>query len=88
MYPRIRKVLAMRVTRIFKNGTSRAIRIPADLAFEPADIELEIERIGDELRIRPVGRSLAGVLSKFARFDPAFSVAGRGEQDQSERDPL
>jgi len=78
----------MRATRIFKNGNSQAIRIPADLAFERTDIELEIERIGDELRIRPVGRSLAGVLSKFARFDPAFTVAGRGEQDQSERDPL
>ena len=78
----------MRATRIFKNGNSEAIRIPADLAFERTDIEPEIERVGDELRIRPVGRSLAGVQSKFARFDSAFTVVGRGEQDQSEREPL
>lgn len=75
-------------TRAFKNGNSQAVRIPADLAYERTDIELEIERIGDELRIRPARRSLSGVLAKFARFSPHFMAGGRGDQEQAERDAL
>lgn len=78
----------MHKTRVFKNGNSQAIRIPADLAYESTDIEMEIERLGDELRIRPARRSLAGVLERFARFSPDFMAEGRGEQGQSERDAL
>jgi antitoxin VapB len=78
----------MHTTRAFKNGNSQAVRIPADLAFERTDIDLEIERVGDELRIRPARRSLSGVLSKFAQFSPDFMAAGRGDHEQDERDPL
>jgi len=78
----------MHTTRAFKNGNSQAVRIPSDLAFERTDIELEIERVGDELRIRPARRSLAGVMAKFARFSPDFMAEGRGEQEQAERDSL
>lgn len=75
-------------TRAFKNGNSQAVRIPADLAYERTDIELEIERVGDELRIRPARRSLSGVLSKFARFSDDFMAEGREDHEQSERDGL
>ncbi|MBY4897937.1 type II toxin-antitoxin system VapB family antitoxin [Cupriavidus sp. AU9028] len=78
----------MHTTKVFKNGNSQAVRIPADLAFETTDVELEIERVGDELRIRPARRSLAGVLSKFARFSPDFMKEGRGDQEQAEREAL
>ncbi len=78
----------MHTTRVFKNGNSQAVRIPADLAFDRTDMEFEIERIGDELRIRPARRSLAGVMAKFARFSPDFMAEGRGEQEQAERDAL
>jgi antitoxin VapB len=78
----------MHTTKVFKNGNSQAVRIPADLAFERMDIDLEIERIGTELRIRPARRSLAGILGKFANFSPDFMSAGRGIQEQTERDPL
>ena len=57
----------MAVTRVFRNGNSQAVRIPAELAFDRSDLDVEIERVGDELRIRPLGRSLDGVLEKFAR---------------------
>lgn len=73
-------------TRVFRNGNSQAVRIPADLAYEHTDIELEIERVGDELRMRPVRAPLAGVLDKFARFSPDFAVDGRGDHEQAERD--
>ena len=78
----------MHTTRAFKNGNSQAVRIPADLAYERTDIELEIERVGDELRIRPARRSLAGVMAKFARFSADFMTEGRGDQEQAERDAL
>lgn len=80
--------LEMHTTRAFKNGNSQAVRIPADLAYDRTDIELEIEREGDEIRIRPARRSLSGVLSKFAKFAPEFMEEGRGDQEQNERDAL
>lgn len=78
----------MHTTRAFKNGNSQAVRIPVDLAFERTDIDLEIERVGNELRIRPARRSLSGVLTKFAQFSPDFMADGRGDQEQADRDAL
>jgi antitoxin VapB len=78
----------MHTTRVFRNGNSQAVRIPADLAYERTDVELEIERVGDEIRIRPARRPLAGVLKKFAKFGPDFMASGRGEQEQAEREGL
>ena len=78
----------MRTTKAFRNGNSQAVRIPADLAYERSDVELEIERIGDELRIRPVRRPLTGVLEKFAKFGPDFMAEGRGDEEQAEREAL
>ena len=78
----------METTRFFKSGNPQAVRIPANLAFARNDIELEIEREGDEIRIRPARRTLAGVLAKFARFAPDFMAEGRGDQEQAEREAL
>lgn len=78
----------MHTTKAFKNGNSQAVRIPADLAYERTDIDLEIEREGDELRIRPARRPLVGVLAKFAKFSSDFMAEGRGDQEQAERDAL
>jgi len=78
----------MHTTKIFKNGNSQAVRIPSDLAYERTDIELEIERQGEEIRIRPARRTLGKVLNKFARFSPEFFAEGRGEHEQAERDSL
>ncbi|MCO1347833.1 type II toxin-antitoxin system VapB family antitoxin (plasmid) [Burkholderia vietnamiensis] len=75
----------MHTTRVFRNGNSQAVRIPADLAYERSDIELEIERIGDEIRIRPARRPLTQVLEKFA---PDFMAEGRGDHEQAEREGL
>lgn len=75
----------MRTTRVFKNGNSQAVRIPADLAYDRTDLEFEIERLGDELRIRPKRRSLAGLMSKLAAFSPDLFPNGRGSQEQADR---
>ncbi|KVO94493.1 AbrB family transcriptional regulator [Burkholderia ubonensis] len=76
----------MHITRPFKSGNSQAVQIPADLAYERSDIELEIERVGDEIRIRPARRRLAGVPEKFVKFGPDFMADGRGEQEHTQRD--
>ncbi|NBV75001.1 MAG: AbrB/MazE/SpoVT family DNA-binding domain-containing protein [Methylococcaceae bacterium] len=78
----------MRITRIFKNGNSQAVRIPADIAYDRMDIALEIERNGDEIRIRPARQTLGNVLEKFAKFSDDFMSEGRENQEQRERDSL
>lgn len=78
----------MQITKAFKNGNSQAIRIPAELAYERTDIDFEIVRIGDEIRIRPAQRLLTGALAKFAKFGPDFMAEGRGDQEQSDRQEL
>jgi antitoxin VapB len=64
-------------TKLFKNGNSQAVRIPAELAYSSWDIELVIERHGDELRISPARRRTGDVLSKLAQFSPDFMSEGR-----------
>jgi antitoxin VapB len=72
-------------TKIFQNGNSQAVRIPSALAYERTDIELDIIRVGEELRIRPAKKSLAGVLKKFSSFPTDFLAEGRAPQEQRKR---
>jgi antitoxin VapB len=75
-------------TKLFKNGNSQAVRIPAELAYSAWDMELVIERVGDELRIRPAQRRMGDVLAKLARFSPDFMSQGRGQNSEGEREAL
>jgi len=75
----------MAKTKLFKNGNSQAVRIPAELAYRSWDLDLIIERNGDELRIRPAQRRLGNVLGKFAKFSPDFMSQGRGVNIDGER---
>ncbi len=76
------------VTRIFKNGNSQAVRIPAELAYDRTDMDVEIERIGDQIVIRPARRRLDQVMVKFAQFSADFMSEGRGENEEARRDML
>ena len=78
----------MTTTRLFKNGNSQAVRIPAELAFSSSDMELLIERVGEELRIRPAQRRIGNVMKALASFSPNFMSEDRGNQEQTERDAL
>jgi antitoxin VapB len=75
-------------TKLFKNGNSQAVRIPAELAYSTWDLDLIIERQGDELRIRPARRRLGDVLGKLAKFSPDFMAEGRGDTTEGEREAL
>lgn len=78
----------MTSTKLFKNGNSQAVRIPAELAYSSWDIELSIERHGDELRIRPARRRMGDVLGKLAKFSPNFMSEGRGLNIEGPREAL
>ena len=78
----------MPTTKIFKNGNSQAVRIPSELAYSSWDMELVIERQGDELRIRPAQRRMGDVLGKLAQFSPDFMSQGRGLSIEGEREAL
>jgi antitoxin VapB len=72
----------MPTSRLFKCRNSQAVRIPAELAFEDWNIELVIERQGDDLRMRPAQRRMGDVMGKLAKFSPDFMAEGRGENGQ------
>lgn len=72
-----REGLFMVNTKLFRNGNSQAVRIPSELAYANWDIDLVIERHGDELRIRPARRRLGDVLGSFSRFSSGFMEDGR-----------
>jgi antitoxin VapB len=75
------------LTRIFKSGNSLAVRIPKELNFGAPMQDVEIERKGDSLVIRPIEkRSLAGALDTFAAFPEGFMSEGREFHEQQERD--
>ena len=78
----------MAKTRLFKNGGSQAVRIPDELAYSNWDMDLVIERQGDELRIRPAARRMGDVLGTLARFSPDFMSAGRDDNAEDERPRL
>jgi len=88
MYTYIQSRFNMINTKLFKNGNSQAVRIPLELAYSRWDVDLVIERHGDELRIRPAQRRMGDVLGKLAKFSPDFMLQGRGENMEGERETL
>jgi antitoxin VapB len=78
----------MTTTRLFKNGNSQAVRIPAELAFPTSNMELVIERVGEELRIRPAQRRMGNVMQVLSSFSPNFMSEDRGNQEQTDREAL
>ena len=75
----------MTVIRLFRIGNSQVVRIPAELAFPTSDLELVIERVGEELHIRPVRRRIGNVLHALASFSQDFMSSGEGSQEQADR---
>ena len=64
--------LAPKRSRLFRNGNSQALRVPAALAFE-REGEVEVWREGDKLIVRPVQR---GKGFRFSYDDPERAALG------------
>jgi antitoxin VapB len=74
------------LTRIFKSGNSLAVRIPKELAILSASQDVEIEKVGNTLVLRPVQQRQLAELSKvLAKFSPDFMAQGREQHSQQER---
>jgi len=74
------------LTKMFKSGNSFAVRIPKELAFAGETQDVEIERKGDSLLIRPVEtKSLSDIGEVLAMFSADFMAAGREFHEQKER---
>lgn len=75
------------LTRIFKSGNSLAVRIPKELVFEGGAQDVEVERVGKTLVLRPVVTETIGDLTDiFTAFPKGFMAEGREFQEQRERD--
>lgn len=73
-------------TRLFQNGNSQAVRIPKELAYPRPDMEMEIERRGDTLVIRPSRQRLIGLARAFQAFGRDFMQDGREQPDVPDRE--
>jgi len=65
----------MRTAKVFKSGHSQAVRIPKEFRLEGR--EVEIERRGDTLVLRPRKRSWAMFRQSLDRFTDDFMKDGR-----------
>ncbi len=75
------------LTRVFKSGNSLAVRIPKELAFVDGAQDVEVERVGNTLVLRPVVQETIGDLTEiFASFPKSFMAEGREFHEQRERD--
>lgn len=75
------------LTRIFKSGNSLAVRIPKELAFVEGAQDIDIERVGNTLVLRPVVHATIGDLTPILTlFSTDFMAEGREFHEQSERD--
>ena len=74
-----------RPTRLFKSGNSQAVHIPKALAFTSVDVEVEIQRRGDELVVRHTQCKLSGVGAALRRLGPYFRNFRREQPRQEER---
>ena len=75
------------LTRVFKSGNSLAVRIPKELAFVDGAQDVEIERVGNTLVLRPVVQETIGDLAPISlMFSQDFMAGGREFHEERERE--
>jgi len=67
----------MATAKVFRSGNSQAVRIPREFQFDTD--EVEIERRGDEIILRPPVRNLRGAFDALAALPDDFFGEGRGD---------
>ena len=65
----------MKTAKIFRSGNSQAVRIPKE--FQLAGKEVEIERQGDALLLRPRKRSWETLTKSLTKFTQDYMKSGR-----------
>lgn len=64
------------VSRIFRSGNSDAVRLPKEITFGPG-VEVEIERKGDVVTMRPKRPSMEEMLDKLDALPKPSTVQKR-----------
>mgnify|MGYP000994385107 CR=1 FL=1 len=62
----------MQTAKLFTNGRSQAVRLPKEFRFEGD--EVQIERIGDTVVLRPIKKSWDAVFAALDEFEPGFTI--------------
>ncbi len=65
----------MATAKVFRSGNSQAVRIPREFQFDTD--EVEIERRGGEIILRPPVRNLRGAFDALAALPDDFFAEGR-----------
>jgi antitoxin VapB len=65
----------MAKAKVFRSGNSQAVRIPREFQFDTD--EVEIERRGDEIILRPPVRNLRSAFDALAALPDDFLAGGR-----------
>ena len=77
--------MSRKTTKVFANGGSQAVRIPAEFRFDTE--EVTIEREGDALVLRPVRRDWATFFAD-PEVAPEDFLSDRADGASQRRDPL
>ncbi|TDI41532.1 MAG: antitoxin [Acidobacteria bacterium] len=77
-------MMVAKTAKIFKSGNSQAVRIPKEFQLEGT--EVEIERRGDLLILRPKRKSWKPFLESLGDFSEDFMDGGRDQPEQQKRD--
>lgn len=72
-------------TRVFKSGNSQAVRIPAEIAYDDAAVELEITRQGDVITIWPARGTLMDAVAALRALPKPPAVERREPIDVPDR---
>ncbi|MFO0774296.1 MAG: type II toxin-antitoxin system VapB family antitoxin [Nitrospiraceae bacterium] len=75
--------MANKTTKLFFSGNSQAVRIPREFQMEGE--EVEIERRGNTLVIKPKKKSWGNLAASLRRFTPDFMAEGRNQAPAQKR---
>ena len=73
----------MKTAKIFQSGNSQAVRIPKEFKLNAA--EVEIQRRGETLVLRPKKKSWAALVESLERFTQDFMENGRNQPPVQKR---
>jgi antitoxin VapB len=73
-----------KTTKVFRSGNSQAVRIPKEFQIEGT--EVEIQRRGKAIILRPKRKSWTTLLKSLERFSDDFMEDGRQQPEHQERD--
>jgi antitoxin VapB len=82
----IQKRLTMKTAKVFKSGNSQAVRIPKEFHLEGS--EVEIQKKGEVLILRPKKKSWATFFESLGKFSEDFMAKGRKQLPVQKRKQL